>query len=116
MHKRLFNRELKKWVYSSRSQRHGTGLFANKDITEGQYIGTYHGPTAKRNGTYVLWVYDPDDENDCIGISGQNLLRYLNHDKANPNTEFESADLFALRDIKKDEELCFNYGEECGLD
>jgi len=116
MHKRIFNRELRDWVYSAKSSLHGTGLFANRDIEEGEYIGTYHGPKAKRNGTYVLWVYDPDDKEDCIGISGQNLLRFLNHDKKEPNTEFESADLYALRDIKKDEELCFDYGDECGLD
>lgn len=116
MRKRLFNKDLKEWVYSAQSLRHGTGLFANCDIEEGEYIGTYHGPKAKRNGTYVLWVYDPDDEEDCVGISGQNLLRFLNHDKGEPNTEFEGADLYALRDISKDEELCFNYGDECGLD
>ena len=81
MKKRLFNKELKHWVYSSQSPRHGTGLFAKRAIKEGDYIGTYHGPRAKRNGTYVLWVYDPDDADDCYGISGQNLLRFLNHDR-----------------------------------
>ncbi len=116
MHKRLFNRELKEWVYSGKSARHGTGLFAVQDIREGEYIGTYHGPEAKRNGTYVLWIYEEDDHDKCTGISGQNLLRYLNHDRRNPNTEFESADLYALRDIEAGEELCFDYGEECGLD
>jgi SET domain-containing protein len=116
MHKRLFNRELKHWVYSAQSSRHGTGLFAGRDIKQGEYIGTYHGPRAKRNGTYVLWVYDPDNHDDCIGISGQNLLRFLNHDRREPNVEFDDADLYALRDINKDEELCFNYGDECGID
>jgi len=114
--KRLFNRDLKAFVYSAKSPRHGTGLFAAQSISEGDYIGTYHGPHAKRNGTYVLWVYDEDNCDDCIGISGQNLLRYLNHDRSHPNTEFEGPDLYALRDIEADEELCFNYGEECGLD
>ncbi len=116
MKKRLFNKDLKQWVYSAQSSRHGTGLFARRDIMQGEYIGTYHGPHAKRNGTYVLWVYDPDNDDDCIGISGQNLLRYLNHDRHEPNTEFEGADLYALRDIQTDEELCFHYGDECGLD
>jgi len=115
-HKRLFNKELKEWVYSAKSSKHGTGLFAAKAIKKGEYIGTYHGPHAKRNGTYVLWVYDPDNDEDCIGISGQNLLRFLNHERKKPNTEFEGADLYALKNIKADEELCFNYGDECGLD
>ena len=116
MHKRLFNKELREWVYSAKSALHGTGLFARRAISEGEYIGTYHGSKAKRNGTYVLWVYDPDNEDDCIGISGQNMLRFLNHDRGEPNTEFEGADLYALRDISQDEELGFNYGDECGLD
>ncbi|MEJ2213933.1 MAG: SET domain-containing protein-lysine N-methyltransferase [Gammaproteobacteria bacterium] len=116
MRKRLFNKDLKEWVYSSKSRRHGTGLFANRDIAKGEYIGTYHGPRAKRNGTYVLWVYDEDNHDDCYGISGQNLLRFLNHDRKNPNVEFEEADLYALKNIRKDDELCFHYGDECGLD
>ncbi|MGD2117320.1 MAG: SET domain-containing protein [Chromatiales bacterium] len=113
--KRIFNKDLREWVYSAKSSTHGTGLFARRNIAEGEYIGTYHGPTAKRNGTYVLWIYDPDDHEQCIGISGQNLLRFLNHDR-NGNTHFEEADLYAVRDIKRDEELCFDYGDECGLD
>lgn len=116
MKKRILNKDLKEWVYSSKSPRHGTGLFANCAIKSGDYIGTYHGPRAKRNGTYVLWVYDPDNTDDCYGISGKNLLRFLNHDRGEPNTEFEGADLYALRDIEVNEELCFNYGDECGLD
>lgn len=116
MLKRRFNRELKEWVFAEKSGIHGTGLFAAKNIKKGEYIGTYHGPVAKRNGTYVLWVYDEHNHEDCIGISGQNILRYLNHKKKTPNTGFEGADLYALKNIKAGEELCFNYGEECGLD
>lgn len=44
--KRLKNRELADWVYSDRSEIHGTGLFARVEIEAGQYIGTYHGPEA----------------------------------------------------------------------
>lgn len=113
--KRIKNKHLKEWVYSAKSPLHGTGLFANKTINKGDYIGTYHGPIAKRNGMYVLWVFDPEDQDDCFGISGKNLLRYLNHDRKG-NTEFDGPDLFALRDIDIHEELCFDYGEECGLD
>lgn len=116
MHKRILNRELRQWIYTARSPRHGMGVFAARDIKKGDYIGSYHGPRASRNGTYVLWVYDPHNHDDCYGISGRNLLRFLNHDRDEPNTEFEEADLYALRDIAVDEELCFNYGEECGLD
>ena len=77
-------------------------------MEKGEYIGTYHGPDAKRNGTYVLWVYDSDDEANAIGRSGRNLLRYLNH--ADPgNAEFDGFDLYARSRIEVDEEITFNY-------
>lgn len=106
--KRIKNQELREWVYSSESGIHGTGLFAAKRIKKGEYIGTYWGPTAKRNGMYVLWVYDEDDEENAVGRSGRNLLRYLNHDRPG-NVEFDSYDLFARKNIDQDEELCFDY-------
>ena len=69
--KRTSNISLREIVYSGPSHIHGTGLFAKRGIGKGEYIGTYHGPDAKRNGTYVLWVYDPDDDAGAIGRSGR---------------------------------------------
>lgn len=106
--KRTGNRELRQWVYSAPSSIHGTGLFAAREIPNGEYIGSYHGPTAKRDGAYVLWVYDPEDESDIEGRSGRNLLRYLNHADSG-NAEFDGFDLYARRDIARDEEITFNY-------
>lgn len=108
--KRIRDRELKAWVYAAESAIHGTGLFAARAIPEGEYIGTYWGPEAKRNGMYVLWVYDEDDEENAVGRSGRNLLRYLNHSRPG-NTEFDGFDLYAARDIAPDEELTFDYLE-----
>ena len=108
LEKKTSNRELRETVYSAPSTIHGTGLFARREIKKGSYIGTYHGPDAKRNGTYVLWVFDPDDEANAVGRSGRNLLRYLNH--AEPgNAEFDSFDLYARKRIRADEEITFNY-------
>lgn len=108
--KRIKNMHLREWVYAADSGIHGTGLFAQREICEGEYIGTYWGPAAKRNGTYVLWVYDEDDQDNAVGRSGRNLLRYLNH--AHPgNTAFDGFDLYALKDIDPDEELTFDYLE-----
>lgn len=105
------NVDLREMVYSGPSQIHGTGLFAKRGVAKGEYIGTYHGPEAKRNGTYVLWVFDPGDEANAVGRSGRNLLRYLNHH--NPgNAEFDGFDLYARVSIKADEEITFNYEGE----
>ena len=104
--------ELAKWVYADRSPIHGTGLFARRPIAAGTYIGTYWGPEAKRNGTYVLWVSeDPEDDDAWVGRSGRNLLRYLNH-SVDCNAEFDGFDLYALRDIEAGEEITFYYGDE----
>lgn len=109
--RRVKNNDLREMVYSALSPIHGTGLFAKRSIMKGEYIGTYHGPEATRDGTYVLWVYDKEDEASAIGRSGRNLLRYLNH-AARGNAEFDGFDLYALKDIKIDQEITFNYQGE----
>ena len=98
--------KLKDRVYTGPSTIHGTGLFARYRIDGGAYIGTYIGPEAKRNGTYVLWVYEEDEAPK--GRDGRNLLRYLNH-ADDGNAEFDGFDLYALRPIERDEEITFNY-------
>ena len=112
-YERKKNSELEDIVYSAPSEIHGTGLFAKRKIKAGEYIGTYHGPKTKKNGMHVLWVYDPDDEENATGRDGKNLLRYLNHDETG-NAEFDGFDLYAATKIKRDEEITFNYegGEE----
>jgi SET domain-containing protein len=102
------NTKLRHTVYRSKSSIHGTGLFARKSIKRGEYIGTYNGPEAKHNGTYVLWVYE--DENQPVGRSGRNLLRYLNHSVPG-NAEFDGFDLYALTNIQAHEEITFDYKE-----
>lgn len=94
-------------VYRAASPIHGNGLFAKVDIPKGEYIGTYEGPTAKRDGTYVLWVFE--EGQSPVGRSGRNLLRYLNHQDEG-NAEFDGFDLYALQDIEAHEEVTFDYG------
>ncbi|MET0067974.1 MAG: SET domain-containing protein [Candidatus Thiodiazotropha sp.] len=101
------NRKLASFVYKAPSAIHGNGLFAKVSIKKGAYIGTYQGPEARRDGTYVLWVFE--EGQDPVGRSGRNLLRYLNHQEEG-NAEFDGFDLFALRDIEPHEEITFNYG------
>ncbi len=107
MRKRIKNKELRDTVYSAPSRIHGTGLFAARRIERGEYIGTYGGPSAKRDGTYVLWVYN-EDGTVAEARSGRNLLRYLNHAKPG-NAEFDGFDLYATKVIRKDREITFDY-------
>lgn len=74
----------------------------------GDFIGTYEGPEVDRDGTYVLWVYDPEG-NILSGREGRNLLRWLNHSD-DPNAELDGFDLYARRPIRVDEEITFDYG------
>lgn len=111
---RYKNSELKELVYAAPSTIHGTGLFANRTIAEGEYIGTYWGPEAKRNGMYVLWVYEGDGAS-AVGRSGRNLLRFLNHSE-NCNSAFYEFDLYATKRINKGREITFDYGEEFFVD
>lgn len=94
-------------VYTGPSPIHGTGVFARRRIESGAYIGTYRGPSAKRNGTYVLWVYEEGLQPH--GRSGRNQLRYLNHARPG-NAEFDGFDLYAACRIEPNEEITFDYG------
>jgi hypothetical protein len=105
---RIKNRQLKQIVYVDKSTIHGMGVFAARDIAAGEYIGTYGGPPASRNGTYVLWV--TDEHGVDRGRSGRNLLRYLNH-AVPANAEFNGYDLYARLNIPARVEITFNYGE-----
>ncbi|MGD8208005.1 MAG: SET domain-containing protein-lysine N-methyltransferase [Thiohalocapsa sp.] len=86
---------------------HGYGCFARIAFSAGGYIGTYQGPLASRDGTYVLWV--SEDGETWSGRSGRNLLRWLNHSDS-PNAVFVGFDLYALRRIEAGEEITFDYG------
>lgn len=105
----LSDEELDKLYYKKKSPIHGYGLYARKKIKKGAYMGEYDGPTVKKNGMHVLWVEDVDDK--WVGRDGKNLLRYLNH-SSKPDAEFIGFELFAVRDIKPDEEITIDYGDE----
>lgn len=88
---------------------HGRGLFALRPIPEGTLIGEYEGRKTHRNGAYTLWL--EDQNGDPHGISGTNELRFINHSKI-PNVSFYEAELYALRDIRKGEEITHHYGAD----
>ncbi|WP_295880720.1 SET domain-containing protein-lysine N-methyltransferase [uncultured Thiohalocapsa sp.] len=97
---------LRERVRRGPSPIHGQGCFARIAFAPGDYIGTYAGPAARRNGTYVLWV--STDGEHWTGRSGRNLLRWLNH-SASPNAAFDGFDLYAARRIAPGEEITFDY-------
>jgi SET domain-containing protein len=101
------NPRLRDLVYKAPSAIHGNGLFARLRIQADQFIGTYQGPEARRDGTYVLWVYGEESE-PPVGRSGRNLLRWLNHQEEG-NAGFDGFDLYARRTIEPGEEVTFNY-------
>ena len=97
----------------------GLGLFADQDLKKEEFLIEYHGEkltheeSNERGGKYLftlndLWVID--------GSARSNIARYFNH-ACTPNVEAVIEDdahimFYALRDIKKGEELTFDYGEE----
>jgi SET domain-containing protein len=103
------NNQLRRRLYVDRSTIHGRGLFARERLKRGEFLGTYDGPSVKRNGMHVLWVEDRPGK--WIGRDGRNMLRYLNHARS-PNVEFDGFDLYVLRTIAPGEELVFDYGED----
>lgn len=96
--------------YVADSSVHGHGLFARDDIPSGTWIGHYDSVETQQNGMHVLWV-EGDEEGDWVGYDGNNELRFLNHDNQ-PNGEMDGLDLYALRNIRANEEITFDYGEE----
>lgn len=96
-------------VYVRESPIHGRGLFARVKLKSGDYIGTYEGPLAQRNGTHVLWIEDEDGSE--VGISGRNALRFTNH-ALDPNAEFYGFDLYAARTIPAESEITVHYGDD----
>jgi uncharacterized protein len=118
-------------VRSSGIHRHG--VFAKKDIAKGTRITEYVGlkmdkEESKRIQDEALHRYQNDpknnaatymfelDENiDIYGDVPNNDAKYINH-SCSPNCEVEIMDgriwIDAIRDIKKGEEIVYNYGFE----
>jgi len=98
------------------------GLYATKNIRVGKIIINYKGKIitkkeTERNLKYdndkAIYLFDLNNRYDLDGDFDYNTARLINH-SCNPNCEVGGKGLklwiFALRDIKKGEELSYDYG------
>ena len=107
----------------------GRGLFAAAPFRKGDFVVEYSGrriPTPYADILKTRYLFEIDREWTIDGSLRSNVARYMNH-SCLPNCECELRDLpaphssrqaggkvliFALRDIRKGEELTFDYGDE----
>lgn len=111
------------------SSIHNRGLFARKDIPQGEQIIEYLGERiskeeshrraaewdahAQKEGFGRVYIFELNDEWDLDGNIDPNPAKYANH-HCEPNCESINYDdhiwLVAARDIAAGEELTFDYG------
>ena len=93
-------------TFVAASRIHGKGLFAAAPISAGTVIGRLKTRSAKRDGTYVLWL------SETRGVEVLCDLRFINH-SVRPNAcYYDDLSVVALRNIRKGEEITHDYG--CG--
>ena len=108
---------------------HGKGVFASRFIRKGTRILEYVGERidkeesnrrglvlfeqSQKTGGAAVYIFDLNDEFDLDGNKDYNDARLVNH-SCDPNCEMVNEDdrlfLYSLRDIRPEEELCFDYG------
>ena len=94
-----------KKFYVKDSGIHGKGLFACCDIEKDETIGIIKFNPTDEDGPHVLWV-----ENQ--GILVECDLKFINH-HPDPNACYcEDLNVVALREIKQDEEITHDYGDD----
>lgn len=106
------------------SKVHGNGVFARRKIAAGSLIAEYIGERITEREALKRTGLDPENpfhtfffalENGRMidGGSGGNDLRWINHSCA-PNCEAREENnrifIYALRDIRRGEELNYDYG------
>ena len=98
------------------------GLYANKDIKDGTKIIEYKGKIitkkkveedSKFDNDKAIYLFNINKRYDLDGDFKFNTARLINH-SCNPNCEVAGTGLkvwvYAIRDIKKGEELSYDYG------
>ena len=98
------------------------GLYANRNIKNGTKIIQYKGKIItnrkseedpKFDNSKAIYLFNLNKKYDLDGDFKYNTARLINH-SCNPNCEVSGTGLklwiYAIRDIKKDEELSYDYG------
>lgn len=113
-------------VKKSTIQTAGKGVFAAIDIPKGTQITEYKGKRIskvlsdkigdKHRKTKQVWIFQLNKYYDIDGSRGGNEARFINHSHE-PNCEpinYDDEEVWieAIRDIKKGEELFYDYGFE----
>ena len=111
-------------VQTKKSKIAGTGAYALTPIPARKKIGNMDGEIisyneaqkrVKRQPGNVLFMVEFDNDNIALDASvNSNELRFINH-SCGPNTflrrAYRQVEYYALRNIKKGEELTCDYGE-----
>ncbi len=128
----------KKPVWELRgSSIHNQGMFARVNIKAGEKVIEYVGELvpkaesekrclewdakARKSGEGLVYIFDLNEKYDLDGNTDDNPAKFINH-SCDENCEAINEDdrifIYAKKDIKKDEELSFDYGYdiECFLD
>jgi SET domain-containing protein len=103
-------------VTVKKSSIHGSGVVARAKIAAGtptlEYLGKRLSPAAARRQTDNPYLLNVDARTTIDGSAENNVARFLNHSCA-PNLELlvykKRVFLIALRDIKRGEELTYDY-------
>ena len=109
-------------IKKSNIDNKGRGLYAARDIKEGTKIINYKGKlitkkqteeSDKYNNNKPIYLFTINKKYDLDGDFKYNTARLINH-SCNPNCEVDGKGLklwiVAIRDIKKGEELSYDYG------
>jgi len=108
---------------------HGRGVFARRRVRKGAKLIEYRGELidkdesnrrglalfeeSQKTGGASVYIFDLDEKHDLDGNKSWNPARLINHSCA-PNAEMVDEEgrlfLYALREIRKGEEITFDYG------
>jgi len=112
-----------KKIYTAKSKIEGKGVFAEEEIKKGEDIIEYNGDKINSDEGDAradeqlnkghLYIFKLNEEFDIDGDIKDNTAKFINH-SCDPNCETVIYDekeilIVALKDIKKDEELTFDY-------